>query len=105
MLALPVSSVLREALESGRDRPSCSPPIVLHLNEAELRRHQALASALAFSQSIKLSSRVTHRVRFRRPYIYTMEAPGLAGQQLTVQQRPFSHEGFASTGASSQLRL
>ena len=31
-----------------------------------------------------------------------MEAPGLAGQQLTIKQAPFSHEGFASTGAAAR---
>ena len=83
MLALGMS-VLREVPESGRDRSSCSLLVVLHLN----------------GLSIKLSSRVTRRVRFQQPYIYTMEALSLAGQQLTVQQKPFSHEGFASTGAA-----
>lgn len=38
------------------------------------------------------------RVRFKRPFVFSMEAPGLAGQVLTVKQAPFSHEGFASTG-------
>ena len=46
------------------------------------------------------------RVRFKRPYAYTMEAPGLAGQVLTIKQAPFSDEGFASTGdAATTLRL
>ena len=40
-------------------------------------------------------------MRFKRPYVYTMEAPGLAGHLLTVKQAPFSHEGFASTGAAA----
>ena len=48
---------------------------------------------------------IPFRVRFKRPYAFTMEAPDLAGQVLTIKQAPFSHEGFASTGESICIRL
>lgn len=46
-------------------------------------------------------SQLRPRVRFHKPYIYTME-PGSdrsSGAKLSIKQAPFSAEGFASTGA------
>ena len=50
---------------------------------------------------IGLKGHTPPRVRFKRPYVFTMEAPDLAGQMLTIKQAPFSHEGFASTGKAN----
>ena len=43
---------------------------------------------------------IRRRVRFHRPYVYTMEpgADGSPGVKLSIKQAPFSAEGFASTG-------
>jgi hypothetical protein len=45
-------------------------------------------------------SQLRPRVRFHKPYVYTMEpgSDGSSGAKLTVKQAPFSAEGFASTG-------